>query len=312
MSSIEEQVMFERGQAKRRGIRAGAVAACAVVVLGACGGGSSGTKPASLTSASTTTAPNSNGSGSGGGGSDCPSAKVHARVRFVNLYTNSTYPKGDIEIWQGYTRTGCSKRLATIGFGKASDFVDVTANDDQGNWEATAFVPGGSDDDHQIIQQSETWKGGEQVTMLLFAQEPTSGNPASFGSDQVLFEKDPSQETTITTAPGKATIVASGVAVQAAVPDANWRLGVPRAGCLSSTDDTPNSTTSVGGTSALQFAVDPGPIDVALYPIDPGTCAGTPAVGPVSIDAQEGSRTLVLAYGTDKQSLALLVLPFAS
>jgi hypothetical protein len=304
--------MFVRAQGRRRRVRAGAVVACAVIVLGACGGGSSDTKPASPTSASTTTAPNSNGSGAGGSGSNCPTATFHARVRFVNLYTNSTYPKGDIEIWQGYTRTGCSKRLATIGFGKASDFVDVTANDAQGNWEATAFVPGGSDDDHQIIQQSETWKGGEQVTVLVFAQEATSGNPAAAGADQVLFEKDPSQETPISTAPGKATIVASGVAVQAAVPDANWRLGVPRAGCLSSTDDTPSSTTSVGGTSALQFAVDPGPIDVALYPIDPGTCAGNPAVGPVSVDAQEGSRTLVLAYGADAHSLSLLVLPFAA
>ena len=76
--------------------------------------------------------------------------------------------------------------------------------------------------------------------------------------------------------------------------------------------DTESTRTNIGGTQLVQYTTDPGSLSLGLYPSNPGKCTGTPAIGPVTIDAAAGSRTLVFAYGTDAQDLKLLVLPIAS
>jgi hypothetical protein len=80
-------------------------------------------------------------------------------------------------------------------------------------------------------------------------------------------------------------------------------------GCLPSTEDTDSTTQVIGGTMLVGYAVDPGSVSLGLYPSDANDCQGTPAVGPTTIDATAGSRTLVFAYGTDAQAVRLLVLP---
>jgi hypothetical protein len=55
-----------------------------------------------------------------------------------------------------------------------------------------------------------------------------------------------------------------------------------------------------------------GTVNLGLFPSNPGVCTGTPAIGPATINAAAGSRTLVHAYGPDKQNIKLLVLPVAS
>jgi proline racemase len=49
-----------------------------------------------------------------------------------------------------------------------------------------------------------------------------------------------------------------------------------------------------------------------LYKSDPGTCTGTPDLGPVSVDVADGGRAFVLVYGADATHLKLLALPIAS
>src|SRR4051812_19143505 len=114
--------MVNVGQPRgRRALVSAAVAA--VFLLGACGG-SSGSSKASDTSPATgdngtpTTAASSSG---GGGNGDCftTPGKQTARVRFVNLFTNPTYPTSDIDVWQGFSATdSCGKKLATIKYGE--------------------------------------------------------------------------------------------------------------------------------------------------------------------------------------------------
>ncbi|HEV7526058.1 MAG TPA: hypothetical protein VGP92_13895 [Acidimicrobiia bacterium] len=287
-----------------------------VLSLAACGGGGGGSNASNTTTpggAGGTTVTTSGGSGNG----KCftTPGTQHARVRFVNLFTNATYPSGSIDVLQGFSATDpCGKKLATIPYGTASDYVDVTAADVSGNWNATAYVAGSSDEAHQIISQSETWKGGEQITIAFMGSESQSGNSASAGSDQTFFENTGTGESeNFPSVPGKAVLGIGASAVQYVAKGSSWRAGIAgQAGCLRAKDDTDTTTTNIGGTSLVQYPVTPGSIKLALYPSIPGTCAGTSEIGPVTIDAAAGSRTFVLVYGPDAKSLKLLTLSVAS
>jgi hypothetical protein len=286
----------------------------AMLALAACGGGGDDSDDAAPITDPAGGEPPTSVESSDGGNGDCfgtPGSQT-ARARYVNLFTNDTYPQGEIDVYQGLGADDpCGKKLATIAYGEATDYLDVNALDESGNWYTTAFLAGGTGEDQQIIRQSETWKGGEQVTIVFFNQDPSSGNPPAFGSDQVFFEEptdDPNS--TITTVPGKAVLNISASALQYTAPDEGWVAGVVgESDCLQAVGDTEFTRTNIGGTSLVQYPVDPGSIDLALYDSDPGTCSGEPDIGPVTIDAEAGSRTLVLAYGADPNNIDLLVLP---
>jgi hypothetical protein len=293
------------------------VVACAALLLAACGGDDDDSKAGATSGGGGTTTSIDLGGGGGGNG-DCftdPGDQT-ARVRFVNLYTNKTYAKGDIDVYQGFGADDpCGKKLTTVAFGDASDYIDVKASDESGNWGATAYAGGGTDDDHKIINQSETWKGGEQVTIIFFAGDPSSCSdcPPSSGSDQAFFEVNPddSGNTALSTVPEKAVIGINASALQYAIPDGAWATGADGVtGCLKAVGDTDGTATNVGGTSLVPYPVAPGTINVALYPTEPTrNCDGSPEIGPASVDASNGSRTLVFAFGTGAGDADLLVLP---
>jgi hypothetical protein len=298
--------------------RLAAVLAVAALVLTGCGDDSgsesSGTaKAASDGSATSTTA----SAGSAGKG-DCYSTpgKQKARVRFVNLFTNATYPAGSIDVYEGSSATDpCGKKLATVPFGSASDYIDVTALSDSGSWTATAYIAGSTDDEHRIIDQGETWSGGEAVTIVFAGTEPSdvdTGLPPSSGSVQAFFENGDSPAVAEPPA-GKAALGIAATSLQSVDPDGAWRAGVSgQAGCLMAEGDTESTSTSIGGTQIVTYPIDPGSLSLGLFPSDPGTCTDTPAIGPVTVDAAPDSRTFVFAYGSDMQSEKLLVLPIES
>jgi hypothetical protein len=286
----------------------------AILLLGACGGSSAKPSASDTTLGDSGAATTTSAAGAGGGGNGkcfTDPGPQKARVRFVNFFTDATYPSGDIDVWQGVSGTdGCAKKLATLSYGSASDYIDVTASDSSGNWSTVAYVAGSVADDHEIISQSETWKGGEQVTVIFQNQDPTSGNGPAAGSDQSFFESHSDVNSTLDAVPGKALVAIGAAAIQYVVPDGAWRAGISGvAGCLKTADDTDTTSTSIGGTSLIPYAVAPGSLQLSLHPSDPGTCAGKADYGPVTIDARAGSRTYVLAYGPDPQNIKLLVLP---
>jgi hypothetical protein len=297
-------------------------AIAAILVLAACGGSSGSSKASDTTppngadSPTTTTAAASDG---GGGNGKCftTPGKQKARVRFVNLFTNSTYPSSDLDVWQGFSATdSCGKKLATVPYGSASDYIDVTAGDESGDWETAAYIAGSTDDDHQVMTQTETWKGGEQVTITFQGAEPdaSSGLPSSAGGDQTFFEKpEVGDVSSFKTIADKALLGISADGVQYVAKDGAWVAGVAgQPACLKADGDTDTTRTNIGGTSLVQYPVAPGSIRLGLYPSQPGTCTGTPAIGPTTIDAAAGTRTLVYVYGTDAKALKLLVLPIDS
>ncbi len=287
-----------------------------MLLLAACGGGNS-SKPAGAPTTSAGGAETSTTAATNNGNGNCVTTpgKQRARVRFVNLFTNPTYPNSDIDVMQGFSGSDpCGKKLATVAFGRASDYIDVTAGDTSGNWEVAGYVGGSTATDHQIITQSETWKGGEQVTIVFEGAEAQSGLPAGSGGDQVFFENGSQGDLSgFTTVAGKAVVGIAATSLQYVVKDGAWSAGVAgQSGCLRAVGDTATTTSSIGGTELVQYLVAPGSMQLGLYPSDPGTCTGTPNIGPATIDAAAGSRTYVFAYGQDAQHLKLLVLPVAS
>jgi hypothetical protein len=306
-------------RSSRRGGALIGIAISAALLFSACGGGgsskASGSTSPDGTNAATTTEARDAG---GGGSSKCftTPGDQKAKVRFVNLFTNSTYPQGDIDVWQGYGATdGCGEKLATVKYGEASDYIDVTAADQDGNWSASAYLPGFADEDHQIINQTETWKGGEQVTIVFSQGDPESGQPPVSGSVQAFFEHDNEATTdsgAIQPVAGKAVLAIAATSLQYVVKDGAWVPGLAgQTKCLLGVGDTENTRTNIGGTSLVIYPVAPGSLDLGLFPSQPGTCTGTAAIGPVTIDGAADSRTLVLVHGTDAQNLKMLVLPVA-
>jgi hypothetical protein len=299
-----------------RSLRLTAVLAIAAVALVGCGDDSpesSGTTKAPSGDAATTTAP-SGGSGKG----DCYTTpgKQKARVRFVNFFTNATYPSSSIDVYAGSSATDpCGKKLATVPFGGASDYVDVTALDDSGSWNAVAYVADSTDDQHKIIEQGETWAGGEAVTIVFAGTEPSSmdtGLPPSSGSVQAFFENGDSPAIAEPPA-GKAAVGNAATSLQSGDPEGAGRAGVTgQSGCLMAEGDTESTAMNIGGTQLVAYPVDPGSLSLGLFPSDAGSCTGTPVMGPATIDATAGSRTFVFAYGVDKQDEKLLVLPIES
>jgi hypothetical protein len=296
-------------------LRLTAVLAIGAVALVGCGDDSpesSGTSKVPAGDVATTTAARSAGSG------DCYTTpgKQKARVRFVNFFTNATYPSSSIDVYQGSSATDpCGKKLATVPFGSASDYVDVTALDDSGSWNAVAYVADSTDDQHKIIEQGETWAGGEAVTIVFAGTEPSSmdtGLPPSSGSVQAFFENGDSPA--IAEPPsGKAAVGIAATSLQSVDPDGAWRAGVSgQSGCLMGEGDTESTSTNIGGTQLVAYPVDPGSLSLGLFPSDVGGCTGTPVIGPATIDAAAGSRTFVFAYGVDKQDEKVLVLPIDS
>jgi len=304
------------GQLPRNGIFV-SVALGAAVLLAACGGGSSKssttTPPTGTAGAGVTTTA---GSTSGGNG-NCYTTpgKQTARVRFVNLFTNSTYPSSAIDVYQGFDASDpCGKKLATVPFGQASDYINVTASDDSGDWSAAAYVAGSTAKDHEIITQSETWKGGEQVTIMFEGGEKQPGVAPAAGGDQAFFENPTTDDSSALKAvAGKAAIGIAATALQYVVPDGAWLAGITgRPSCLLAVGDTQSTRTDIGGTQLVQYTEAPGSLSIGLYPSNPGTCTGTPAIGPATVNAAAGSRTLIFAYGTSANDLKLLVLPVTS
>ena len=291
--------------------------AVGAALLAACGGGGSPKASGSTAPGTTTGATPTTAATAGGGTGNCYTTPgtQKARVRFVNLFTNTTYPKGSITVWQGYgADDGCGKKLATVPYGTASDYIDVTAADKDGNWTATAYVGSSTARDHQIINQSETWKGGEQVTIVFQPGDPTSGQPPNSGDVQAFFEKDSASDSSaIKPVAGKAVLAVAATAVEYVDKAGAWVAGITgQPKCLLGPGDTESTRTNIGGTSLIPYAVAPGTVNLGLFPSNPGVCTGTPAIGPATVNATAGSRTLVLAYGPDKQSIKLLVLPVAS
>jgi hypothetical protein len=294
------------------------IAISAALLFAACGGSGSSkanttTPPTDAAAGATTTT----GGSSGGGNGSCYTTpgKQKARVRFVNLFTNTTYPSSDIDVYQGYEASDpCGKKLATVPFGHASDYIDVTASDDSGNWNATAYVAGSAAKDHEIITQSETWKGGEQVTITFQGGEHQADLPASAGGDQAFFESPTTDASSALKAvAGKAVLGIAATSLQYVDPNGAWVAGLAgQPACLQALGDTSSTRTNIGGTQLVPYTVAPGSLSLGLYPSDPGKCTGPPQIGPATIDAAAGSRTLVFAYGTSPKELKLLVLPIAS
>lgn len=292
-----------------------ALTVASALTFGACGGKShSASTPSSP--APSTDKPSGVSTGTTAVKAKCETApgKQTARVRFVNVYTNPKYPESAVDIWQSRGADDpCAKKLTTVPFGQAGDYIDITASDASGNWSAAAYVAGSNDKAHEIVVQGEKWLGGEQATMVFEGTAPQAGAVASpsAGNDQTFLEKNNVGEPgLLLPAPGKAALGVTS-ALKNVVDNGTWVVGSAKSGCIGALGDAGSTRAHVRGLQLVRYSVDPGSMDLAFYPAIPGTCVGPPAIGPVTVNAAPGSSAFVIAYGSDAQHLKLLVLPIA-
>ena len=213
-----------------------ALTVASALVFGACGGKSHSKSTPSTQAPSTATASGvSTGTTAVKARCETPPGKQTARIRFVNLYTNPKYPKSAVDVWQGLGADDpCAKKLTTVPFGQAGDYVDITASDASGNWSAAAYVAGSNDKAHEIVVQGEKWLGGEQATMVFEGAAPQAGAGASpsAGSDQTFLEKnnvgDPGL---LVPEAGKAALGVTS-ALKNVVDNGTWVVGSPKSGCI--------------------------------------------------------------------------------
>ena len=235
-----------------------------------------------------------------------------ARIRFVNLYTNPKYPKRAIDVWQGLGASDpCAKKLTTVPFGKASNYIDITASNEAGDWSAAAYIAGSTDKNHKIVVRGARLLGNEQATMVVEGAAPRTGVPASAGRDQTFLEKNNlGKPALLVPTAGKAALGITA-ALPTAAENGAWLAAVTgKAGCLPALTDTASNRTTISGTRLVRYSVDPGSLRLALHG-GSGGCTGRPDIGPATVDARAGSSIFVFVYGADTEHLALLVLPIA-
>ncbi|MCL4292387.1 MAG: hypothetical protein KJ056_05085 [Acidimicrobiia bacterium] len=284
-----------------------ALGAAAAMLLAACGGGGGGNSKAEEPGGETAATSTSTTSGARG---DCftEPGKQKARVRFVNLYSDAKHPAAEIQVFQGAGfEDPCGKKLVTVPYGEASDYIDVTASDEEGDWDAVAYL-GEPSDDTELVSQGATFEGGEQQTVVFFGGELRDGGQTRAGAVTTFAEKLPAgSEPSIAPQPGQAVIGFWAASLESVVEDNFWNAGVVGQGtCLVNTE---GSSDIIGGTSLLTYAAAPGSPSVGLFPSDNKGCSGTPAIGPTTVDGEAGSMTLVLAYGNSPSDLKLIALP---
>ena len=241
-----------------------------VTLLGVCGGKSK-SENAPSPSASTT---DKNGAGvateSTVAKAKCETTpgKQKARIRFVNVYTNKTYPKSDIDIWQGLSATDpCAKKLTTVPFGQASDYIDITPSNEAGDWSAAAYVAGATDRSHEIVVRGGNlagWRAGDDGGRGRRAARRRSRQRGP-GPDVPRGEQrsaNPRCSFRLRARPHSA----SRARCRPSSKTASWFAGVGKSTCLRSLSDTASHRTTIGGTQVVRYSVDPGSLDVAVLP----------------------------------------------
>ena len=160
--------------------------------------------------------------------------------------------------------TAAARSSRPCKYGEASDYIDVTASDKDGNWS-----------DHGLRRrqrpttttrsstQTETWKGGEQVTIVFSTERPdTSGQPPA-------RRQRTSRSSRTTRHAGRLVVQGrarqgrarrqSASAVQYVDKDGAW-VGRPRRSdrpACSASATPRTSRTNIGGTSLVQLSGRP-------------------------------------------------------
>lgn len=235
-----------------------------------------------------------------------------AMLRLVNLYALDASPPA-LDVYFGYDAGSGRTLVSGLAFGADTGYLPVTIPSARG-LALTAYRQGRTAVADRLAFLSPQMRPGDVQTLVVEATGASVGGVAFF---EVVTT--PGQVAATLLPAGKALLLMSTHSMEKVLGlqgGPRFGIGHPGGACLSPYE---LSDLSVNDGAASTYAVDPGRLQLAVFPEPPPgppgeaapspDCRGKPLAGPVTIDLAAGGRTLVLVYGTSLTDVRLLVLP---
>jgi hypothetical protein len=290
-----------------------------VLIAAACGGGSTATTAPTLggqpsaapgqSAAPSLVIPTLPPVGGGGGG---PALKPSgAKMRIANLYTPATGTPPALDIYGGFSAQA-GPLLVTVPYGTISNWFDPGVLGDNGDASLSWYPQGKTGSDDSIGTQTETLKGGEQITIFIGAADADNKTQSGIQNARwkVFFETDTNNPLPSPIA-DKAVIMADGVALAAVPGTSETFLYVSVDGtCLTNVEGTSDNTAQPFGPESQQNYVAPAGSKDAYIEL-PGPngapdCASKGTLTPIHYDVAAGERAWLAFYSPDGKTLKAL------
>lgn len=287
--------------------RATALSAAALLLIAACGGGSTPTAtngPGSTATAggnATSTLGGGEPTSTPGGGEQTPAGET-GTLRFVNLYLDESGNPEDIVLFANGQEDDGVAPITTVGYGPTSGYVDVTT-DSSLRMYAAAHI----DDQHsQFATDLSGYDPGDSATIVLYtAPADSSGRMGMIRIEEKgasPFEFWPEIPS------GKALAMIFPGALQSQPEDArSWWYNTSEDECLIDATTGQPQEFGFGGNVPQFFQLDPGTTEVQAA----DSCGGEASIPAVTINAEAGQRWLIMPYADESGELTFLGLELA-
>lgn len=250
------------------------------------------------------------GSADDGSGNAPEGKSSGALIRVFNAYTPLNGEPGPIDLYpEPFVLEGATPNRS-VPYGTLSEPFDPTVKDDDGNMFLSAYWGGTTGNGDNLVNKTETLKGGEVITYFIATGDVTQeGSGRRFGSIQAFFHDPPSGglSTDVPAGKGLLTVSTIGLDKVLSAPESYGLYFGTGAGCTKAIGDTDFSQTGVGPGSAADFALDPGDYTGTVY--NDATCAANPIVANVPFTIEEGGRNVLFVYAPKDKDFRSAVVP---
>lgn len=240
-----------------------------------------------------------------------------AKVRIVNAYAPLNGDPGPIDVYAAPWVLEGATPLISIPYGTVSPFFDPTVADEQGNMFLSMYWAGTTGNGNALIDQTETLKGGEEITFILTTGSSVQDSGRHYGQLNVFFARVKGDLLGQPTPnPGKGLLFVDTFGtdnVQPSTAGGEWYFGTGD-GCTKSLSDKPYSLTGVGPGGSGAFELDPGTYAGELHAYPPGydqfpDCSNAALVGDLPVTITADSSAVLLLYAAKEGPLQSLFLP---
>jgi hypothetical protein len=230
-----------------------------------------------------------------------------ATVRVVNLVRLGAQAT-PILVFDTTTGGAHQRPVATLAYGTVSHALRPREDDTGAGSTTLSFYRAGTPSNATLLGQwSDTLHSGDRVTVLV---QPNDDDPKHIPV-YTTPEWEHGGPTPLPAAtPGKALMVAQGFGLpKSSATTFGVQYGIVGHGCLQPAPDSLGNISYIGATNTVTLTIPPGHLRIAAYSTDDRTCTKKPLAGPVTVAANPGGRTYVLAFGIPHHRLQLLVVP---
>lgn len=240
-----------------------------------------------------------------------------AKVRVVNAYAPLNGDPGPIDVYAAPWVLEGATPLITIPYGTVSPFFDPTVSDEQGNMFLSMYWAGTNGNGNQLIDQTETLKGGEEITFILTTGPSTQDSGRHYGQLNVFFARVKGDLLGQPTPnPGKGLLFVDTIGIDNVQPSTvggAWYFGTGD-GCTKTINDDTYTLTGVGPGSSATFELDPGTYAGELHAYPSGydsfpDCSNSALIGNMPVTITDGGSAVLLIYAAQEGDLQSLFIP---